>query len=82
MLDTPVACNYKHVMVVNDDSSVISKWSFKLSDDPRVIIYNRQRFMIQATVPIRTQKLNNNGPGKYLTGRPSKEFLVLVVLLW
>jgi hypothetical protein len=41
---------YKHVMIVNDDSSVISKWSFKLIDDPGVIIYDRHRFIIQATV--------------------------------
>jgi hypothetical protein len=32
----------KHVTIVNDDASVIIKWSFKLIDDPRVIIYNRQ----------------------------------------
>ncbi len=40
---------YKHLMIVNDDSSVISKWSFKLIDNPRVIIYDRHRFIIQAT---------------------------------
>ncbi len=31
---------YKHVTIVNDDSSAVSKWSFKLIDDPRVIIYD------------------------------------------
>ncbi len=25
---------YKHVAIINDNSSVISKWSFKLIDDP------------------------------------------------
>ncbi len=40
---------YKHVTIVINDSSVISKWSFKLIDDPRVIIYDRHRFIIQAT---------------------------------
>jgi len=40
---------YKHVMIVNDDYSVISKWSFKLIDDHRVIIYDCHRFIIQAT---------------------------------
>ncbi len=40
---------YKHVMIVNDDSSIVSKWGFKLIDDPRVIIYDRHRFIIQAT---------------------------------
>jgi hypothetical protein len=40
---------YKHVTIVNDDSSIVSKWSFKLIDDPRVIIYERHRFIIKAT---------------------------------
>ncbi len=39
---------YKHVMTVNDDSSVINKWSFKLIDGARVIIYDRNRLIIQA----------------------------------
>jgi len=40
---------YKHVTIVNDDSSIIGKWSFKLIDDHRVVIYDRHRFIIQAT---------------------------------
>jgi hypothetical protein len=40
---------YKHVKIVNDNSSIINKWSFKLIDDARVVIYDRNRFMIQAT---------------------------------
>ncbi len=40
---------YKHVTIVNDDSSVISKWSFKLIDDLRVVIYDCHRFILQAT---------------------------------
>ncbi len=40
---------YEHMTIVNDDSSVISKWSFKLIDDPIVVIYERHRFIIQAT---------------------------------
>ncbi len=44
---------YKHVTIINDNSSIVSKWSFKLSDDPRVIIYNHHGFIIQATgVPL------------------------------
>ncbi len=38
----------KHVLVVIDDSSVISKWNFKLIDDPRVVIYGRNMFIIRA----------------------------------
>ena len=32
---------YKHVTIINDNSSVVNKWSFKLIDDPRVVIYDR-----------------------------------------
>ncbi len=39
---------YKHVTIINDNSSIISKWSFKLIDDPRVIIYDCHRFILQA----------------------------------
>ncbi len=40
---------YKHVTIVNDDPSVVSNQSFKLIDDPRVVIYDCHRFIIQAT---------------------------------
>ncbi len=40
---------YKHLTIVNNDSSVISKWNFKLIDNPRVVIYDHHRFIIQAT---------------------------------
>jgi hypothetical protein len=36
-------------MIINDDSSIVSKWSFKLIDDHKVVIYDRHRFIIQAT---------------------------------
>jgi hypothetical protein len=35
--------------VINDDSSVIIKWSFKLIDTARGVIYNRHMFIVQAT---------------------------------
>ncbi len=35
---------YKHVMIVNDDSSVISKWSTKLIDNTWVINYDCNMF--------------------------------------
>ena len=35
--------------IVNDDSSVISKWSCKLIDNARVVIYYCNMFIIQAT---------------------------------
>jgi hypothetical protein len=40
---------YKHVTIVNDNSSIINKQSLKLIDDARVVNYNHNRFMIQAT---------------------------------
>jgi hypothetical protein len=52
----PTACcglYYKHVMIVNDDSSVISKRSFKLIDDPRIVIYDCHKFIKQAIGLIR-----------------------------
>jgi len=39
---------YKHVKIVNDDSSIINKWRFKLIDDAKVVIYDRNRFIKQA----------------------------------
>jgi hypothetical protein len=41
---------YKHMMIVNDDFSFVIKWSCKLIDDARVVIYDRNMFIIQATV--------------------------------
>ncbi len=34
--------------------------------------------MLDTSVPIRTLKLSNIGPGYYLDGRPSREFQVLL----
>jgi len=39
---------YKHVTIIIDDYSVVIKSSFKLIDDPRVIIYDCNMFIIQA----------------------------------
>ncbi len=36
--------------IVNDDSRVINKLEASLTDDARVIIYNRHMFIVQATV--------------------------------
>ncbi len=40
---------YKHMTIVNDDSSIIIKWSFKLIDATRNVIYNCHMFIVQAT---------------------------------
>ncbi len=51
---------YKHLTIVKDDSSVISKGSFTLIDDPRVVIYDCHRFIIQATPLVGEAGLENN----------------------
>ncbi len=35
--------------IVNDDSSIIIKWSFKLIDTARGVTYNRHMFIVQTT---------------------------------
>ncbi len=40
---------YKHMTIVNDDSSVIIKWSFKLIDAARGVVYDRHMFIAQPT---------------------------------
>ncbi len=40
---------YKLIVIVNDDSRVISKLGTSLTDDARVIIYDRHMFIVQAT---------------------------------
>ncbi len=41
---------YKHMTIVNDDSSVIIKCSFKLIDAAGGVIYDHYMFIVQATV--------------------------------
>jgi len=38
-----------YITIVNDNSSVISKWHSSLIDAARVIIYNHNMFKMQAT---------------------------------
>ncbi len=40
---------YKHMTIVDDDSSVIIKWSSKLIDAARGVIYDHHMFIVQAT---------------------------------
>jgi hypothetical protein len=39
---------YKHITVMDDDSSIINKFGASLTDDA-IIIYNRNMFTVQAT---------------------------------
>ncbi len=36
-------------MIINDDSRVVNKLEASLTDDARVVIYDRHMFIIQAT---------------------------------
>ncbi len=47
----PQACGlyYKTITGVNDDSSVVSKLETSLTDDARVVIYDRHMFIVDAT---------------------------------
>jgi hypothetical protein len=40
---------YKPMMIVNEDSRVITKLGTSLTDDARVVIYDRHMFIVQAT---------------------------------
>jgi hypothetical protein len=40
---------YKPITIVNDDSRVVNKLEASLTEDTRVIIYNRHLFIVQAT---------------------------------
>ncbi len=40
---------YKHITIVNDDSSIVNKYEASLTDDARVIIYDHHMFIVQAT---------------------------------
>jgi hypothetical protein len=50
---------YKHITIVNDDSSVVNMWRVSLTDDTRVAVYDRNMFIIQATraAPVNSQTL-------------------------
>jgi hypothetical protein len=40
---------YKPNLIVNDDSRVANKLEASLTDDARVVIYNRHMFIVQPT---------------------------------
>jgi hypothetical protein len=50
---TPLFINcglyFKPMRIINDDSRVVYKLEASLTDDARVVIYNRHMFIVQAT---------------------------------
>ncbi len=55
------------MMIVNDDSRVIDKLEVSLTDDARVVIYNRHMFIVQAT-GLYHKTLDVHGKDKSLPG--------------
>jgi hypothetical protein len=41
--------HYKYITILDDNCSVISKWHSSVIDDARVVIYDHNMFIIQAT---------------------------------
>jgi hypothetical protein len=40
---------YKHITIINYDSFVVNESGASLTDDARVVIYNRHMFIVQPT---------------------------------
>ncbi len=50
VVGTQIYCLYYKLMtIVNDDSRVVKKLEASLTDDARVVIYDRHMFIVQAT---------------------------------
>jgi hypothetical protein len=45
----PCGLYFKPMMIINDDSRVITKLETSLTSDAIVVIYNRHMFIVQAT---------------------------------
>jgi hypothetical protein len=58
--------------IVNDDSRVVNKLEASLTDDTRVIIYDRHRFIIQATGVITKSGVITNGVMKIVMAPTQK----------
>jgi hypothetical protein len=60
------------MMIINDDSRVITKLETSLTDDVRVVIYNRHMFIVQATGNVRATSISR----WQITNAPSIEHLI------
>ncbi len=49
---------YKHITIVNDDSSIINWWHLSLTYDARVVFYDINMFIIQATADLAFEKVD------------------------
>jgi hypothetical protein len=46
----PCGLYNKDITIVNDDTNVVNKFESSLTDDTRVVIYDRHMFLVHATV--------------------------------
>jgi len=53
--------NCKHVTIVNYNSNGVNKLKTSLNDDARVIIYDLQMFIVQATEPTYVRFVTGEG---------------------
>ncbi len=49
LLQSTCGLYYKPMTIVNDDARIINKLDASLTDDARVVIYDRHMFRVQAT---------------------------------
>ncbi len=49
IISTTSGLCYKPITIINDDARVINKLEASLTDDARVVIYDRHMFIVQAT---------------------------------
>jgi hypothetical protein len=67
-IDLSLICGlyYKPLMIVNDDSRDVNKLEASLTDDARVVIYDRHMFIEKATALSDTISFGQKPVGQYL----------------
>jgi hypothetical protein len=68
---------YKHIMIVNYDSSIVSKLGASLTDDARIVIYNHYMFIVQATDSTQVEHLTVPNPRYRILALPQNIELCL-----
>ncbi len=62
------------MVIINDDSRVVNKLETSLSDDARVVIYDHQMFIAQATGLIRKYFTQQNAKKEFAVDKHSSLF--------
>jgi hypothetical protein len=58
---------YKHITIVNYNSSIVNKFGASLTDDARVVIYNCHMFIVQATAYLSSMFTYSSNLTSYMT---------------